>query len=127
VLCPVRLIRRAYPGHYLLVVDARHTGKVLDFDRVIEEVKKMRSPFLEIWVVAFIGLNHLKVVRVAPGGPAIDLKLRADLEKARKQRSFLKRRIRGNSGSSGQRFCPFPEVTNGPRHAVLPLALNVSA
>lgn len=87
--------RRAYPGHYLLVVNARHPGKVLDFDRVTEEVKTVRSPFLEIWVVALIGLNHMKVVRVAPGGPAIDLKLPTELERARKQRSFLKRGIRG--------------------------------
>jgi hypothetical protein len=103
--------RRAYPGHYLLVVNARHPGKVLDFDRVTEEVKTVRSPFLEIWVVALIGLNHMKVVRVDPGGPAIDLKLRTELEKARKQRSFLKRGIRGTDSEFrelGPAFLPIP-------------------
>jgi hypothetical protein len=67
--------RRAYPGDYLLVVHARHVGKVFNLDRVIEEMEKMRSPFLEAWVVAAIGEDHLKVVRVAPGHPVIDLKL----------------------------------------------------
>ncbi len=86
---------RAYPGHYLLLVNARHSGKVLDFDRVIEEMKKIPSPFLEVWVVAFIGRDDVKVVRVAPGGPAIDLKARAELEMARKQKPFLRRGIRG--------------------------------
>ena len=91
--------RRAYPGHYLLVVNARHTRKLLDLGRVIEEIKKMSSPFLEIWVVACIGQNDMKVVRVAPGGLAIDLELLTELEKARKQPSFLKR---GNRGTSSE-------------------------
>jgi hypothetical protein len=86
---------RAYPGHYLLVVNARHSGKVLDLGRVIEEMKKIRSPFLEVWIVAFIEPDDLKVVRVAPAGPAIDLNARADLEKAKKQKPFLRRGVRG--------------------------------
>jgi len=32
---------RAYPSHYLLVVNARHAGKVLNLDQVIEEMKKL--------------------------------------------------------------------------------------
>jgi len=102
---------RAYPGHYLLVVNARHAGKVLNFDQIIEAMKKMRSPFLEIWVVAFIGPDHLKVVRVAPSGPAIDLEFLAELENAKKQPSFVKRGIRGtNSGfrELGSAFLPIP-------------------
>lgn len=86
--------KRAYPDHYLLLVNARHSGKVLDFDRVVREMERIRSPFLEVWVVAFIGIDDLKVVRVAPGTLAIDLKLRAELEKACKQTPFVKRGIR---------------------------------
>jgi len=103
--------RRAYPGHYLLVVNARNTRKVLDFDRVFEEMKTIRSPFLEIWVVAFISRDHVKVVRVAPSGPAIDLKLRTELEEARKQPPFLKRGIRGTGcgfRELGPAFLPIP-------------------
>lgn len=103
--------KRAYPGYYLLVVHARRHGKVFDFDRIIEEMKRMPSTFLEVWVVALIGQDHIKVVRVAPGGPAIDLKLRAELEKARKQRSFLKRGIRGMDTEFrelGPAFLPIP-------------------
>lgn len=59
---------RAYPGHYLLLVNARHSGHALNLDRVVEEMKKIRSPFLEVWVVAFVGLDVVKVVRIAPGG-----------------------------------------------------------
>ncbi len=73
--------KRAYPDHYFLLVNAPHSGKLLDFDRVIEDMKKMRSPFLEVWVVALVGLDDMKVVRVAPGGLPIDLKIRAELER----------------------------------------------
>jgi hypothetical protein len=103
--------KRAYPGHYLLVVHARNLGKTLDFDRVIEEMKKLRSPFLEVWVIASIGPDHLKVVRVAPGGSAFDLKLGTELERASKQRSFLKRGIRGATPGFrelGLSFLPIP-------------------
>ena len=102
---------RAYPNHYLLLVNARHSGKVLDFDRIIEEMKRRPSPFLEIWVVAFIEQGHVKVVRVAPGGPAIDFNIRAELEKARLQQPFLKRGIRGMDSEFrdlGLSFLPIP-------------------
>jgi hypothetical protein len=105
--------KRAYPRDYLLVVNARHTGKVLDFDRVIEEMKRMCSPFLEVWVVAFIAQDDMKVVRVVPGGPAIDLKLRAELESASQQPSFLKRGIRGTDTEFrdlGPAFLPIPRA-----------------
>lgn len=102
---------RGYPGHYLLLVNARHSGRVLDFDRVIEEMKNIRSPFLEVWVVAFIGRDDVKVVRVAPGGPTIDLKARAELEKARKQKPFLRRGVRGTDSEFrdlGPVYLPIP-------------------
>lgn len=88
--------QRAYPGHFLLVVSARHGGKELHVDQIIEAMKKIRSPFLEIWVVGVVGLNHMTALRVAPGGPAIDL-LPAELAKASKQSPFLKRGNRGTS------------------------------
>jgi hypothetical protein len=90
---------------------ARHAGKVLSFDQIVEEMKKMRSPFLETWVVAFIGLDHLKVVRVAPSGPAIDLEFLAELENAKKQPPFMKRGNRGMDPgfrSLGPAYLPIP-------------------
>jgi hypothetical protein len=104
--------KRAYPGHYLLVVNARHTGKLLDLDRIIEAMKKMRSPFLEVWVVASIGTDHVTVVRVAPGGPAIDLKpFQTEVENARKQPSFVKKGSRGSNPEFrdlGLTYLPIP-------------------
>ena len=102
---------RAYPGHYLLVVNARNAGKTLDLGRVIEAVEKIPSPFLEIWVVASVDSNHLKVVRLSPRGPEIDLDFRTDLEKARKQHSFMKRGIRGTDPEFrelGPMYLPIP-------------------
>jgi hypothetical protein len=104
---------RAYPSDYLLVVNARHCGKVLDFDWIIEEMKAMRSPFLEVWLVAFVGPDDVKVVRVAPAWPVIDLKFRADLEGARKQTSFLTRGRRGTSTefrNLGPAYLPIPHA-----------------
>lgn len=94
---------RAYPGHYLLAVYARHTGKVLDTARISREIKEIPSPFLEIWVLACIGRNQMKVVRVAPDGPAVDLKLQDELQEASKQRAFLRRGVRGTG-------CGFQEL-----------------
>jgi len=87
--------KRAYPGDYLLLVHARNYGKEINFDRVIEEMKSVQSPFLEVWVIAVVGLDDIKVVRVSPGLPVVDLKVRAELEKASKQVPFLKRGSRG--------------------------------
>lgn len=87
--------KRAYPRDYLLLVNARNSGKVLDFDLVIENMKTIRSPFLEVWVAAFVGPNDIKVVRVAPGALAIDLKIGNEVEEARKQKPFLMRGGRG--------------------------------
>jgi len=106
-----RKCQRAYPGHYLLVVNARHGGKEIFIERVIEEMTRIRSPFLEVWMVGLIGLDDMKVVRLAPGWPAIDLKVRVELEKASKQPSFLKRGIRGTRPGFrelGTVFLPIP-------------------
>jgi hypothetical protein len=102
--------QRAYPGNYLLLVNARHSGKLLEFDLVINEMKTLRSPFLEVWIVAFIGPSNIKVVRVAPGQPFVDL-TQGDFEKARKQKSFLKRGTRGTSAEFkdlGLAYLPIP-------------------
>lgn len=86
---------RPYPNKYLLLVNAR-SGKLLDFDRVIGEMKTLPSPFLEVWIVAFIRPGDVKVVRVATALPFVDL-TPDDFENARKQRSFMKRGTRGTS------------------------------
>jgi len=101
---------RGYPGHYLLVVHARHGGKEVYVEEVVKALRETRSPFLEVWVVGAVGLNHMKAVRVAPGGLMVDLE-RGDLEKARKQPAFLKRGSRGtNPGfrELGHAFLPIP-------------------
>lgn len=103
--------KRAYPGHYLLLVNARHSGKSLDFDRVIEEMKGIRSPFLEVWVLAFVGPDDMKVVRDAPRALSVDLKMRAELEKAKKQTPFMKRGKRGTGTEIrdlGPAYLPIP-------------------
>lgn len=64
---------RAYPHDYFLLVHARNYRKVINFELLIEEMKSVRSPFLEIWVIAFVGLDDIKVVRVSPALTAVDL------------------------------------------------------
>lgn len=104
--------KRAYPNDYLLLVHARHRGKVLDFDRIIREMREMRSPFLEVWVIASIGRDHVRAMRVAPDGPAVDLKIGTELGEASKQRAFLKRGSRGTKPGFrelGLTFLPIPD------------------
>lgn len=101
---------RAYPRNYLLLVNARHSGKLLDFDRVIVEMKTLRSPFLEVWVVAFVATANVKVVRVAPAQPCVNL-TQADFEKAAEQKPFLKRGDRGTRAEIkdlGLAYLPIP-------------------
>ena len=103
--------RRAYPEHYLLLVNARNSGKLLDFDRVIEEMKAIRSPFLEVWVVAFVGPDDIKVARVSPATPYVDLKIRAELAKAKRQTPFIERGSRGTGTELrdlGPAYLPIP-------------------
>lgn len=103
--------RRAYPEHYLLLVNARNSGKLLNFDRVIEEMKAIRSPFLEVWVVAFVGSDDIKVVRVSPASPSVDLKIGAELMKAKSQTPFIKRGHRGTGTELrdlGPAYLPIP-------------------
>ncbi len=104
---------RPYPGDYLLAVHARHVGKAIDFGHIIEEMKSIPSPFLEIWVIAFVGPDDVKVVRVSPGDLGTDLKLGTELEKAREQPGFMKPRMRGTSielQDLGLLFLPIPKL-----------------
>jgi hypothetical protein len=67
---------RAYPSNYILLVNARNSSKVVDFDRVIEEIKKLSSPFLEVWVFVFVKPSNFTVVRVAPAPALLSSRLR---------------------------------------------------
>jgi len=101
---------RAYPRNYLLVVHARHVGKVLNLDQVKEEMKKLSSPFLETWIVARIGEDHLIAAGVEPAGPEIVLN-RTDLKNAEKQTPFTKKGKRGTRCGFqhlGPAFLPIP-------------------
>jgi len=103
--------KRAYPSHYLLLVHARNYEKVLNIDRVIEEMKTVKSPFLEVWMIAAIAPDSFKVVRISPGLPAIDLGIRAELERASKQVPFIKMGVRGCEPGfyeAGTIFLPLP-------------------
>lgn len=102
---------RRYPNDYLLLVHARNYGKEINFDRLIEDMKGVQSPFLEVWVIAVVGLDDIKVVRVSPGLPVVDLTIRAEMEKASTQVRFLKRGSRGRKPGfydAGTVFLPLP-------------------
>lgn len=102
---------RSYPEHYILLVHARNSEKLLDFDRVIEEMKHTRSPFLEVWVLAFESPQSMKVARVAPSALLVDLNVQAELRGAAKQRGFLRKGIRGTGTAIqdlGPAYVPIP-------------------
>lgn len=102
--------RRAYPGHFLLVVSARHGGKVVYVDQIVEAMKEIRSPFLEVWVVGVVGLNHMTAFRASPSGPTVDLG-QAELQLAARQTRFGKLEIRGmrpGFRDLGTVFLPIP-------------------
>jgi hypothetical protein len=103
--------RRAYPRDYFLLVHARNYGKEINFDLVIEEMKSVQSPFLEVWVIAVIGRDDIKAVRMSPAPLGIDLKTRDELEKAKQQVPFVRRGTRGREPGfydAGTVFLPLP-------------------
>jgi len=102
---------RAYPRDYLLLVNARHVGKVLRFDRITDEMEKISSPFLEVWVIASVGDDQMIAVRIAPGVIRVDFELNVELERASKRPAFLKKDIRGTTPGFrdlGLSFLPIP-------------------
>ena len=105
---------RAYPGDYLLAVHARHVGKKLEPERIVKEMENIRSPFLEVWVIAFTGSDDaFRVVRVSPGNLGADLKLGEELEKAKEQPGFMKPMKRGKGielRNLGLIFLPIPRL-----------------
>jgi hypothetical protein len=103
--------KRAYPGDYFLLVHARNYGKEINFDLLIEDMKSVQSPFLEVWVIAVVGPDDIKVVRVSPAPLGIDLKFRAELQKAKQQVPFVRRGTRGRKPGfydTGTVFLPLP-------------------
>jgi len=102
---------KQYPRDYVLLVHARYVGKVVDLFKIIEEVKKIPSPFSEIWLIGAVERNHARVVRIAPPDVAFDLDVGAAMETASKQHPFLKRGIRGTEPGFyriGITFLPIP-------------------
>jgi hypothetical protein len=102
---------RSYPEHYILLVHARNSEKLLDFDRVIEKMQHTRSPFLEVWVLAFESRESMKVVRVAPSALLVDLNIEAELRGAAKQHGFLRKGSRGRGTETrelGPAYVPIP-------------------
>lgn len=103
--------RRAYPGHYILLVNVRNSRKVINFDRVIQDMTVIQSPFLEVWLIAFVEPRLVKVVRVAPGAFSVDLNLTSVMPEAMKQHPFVKPGIRGTGTEVrdlGPTYVPIP-------------------
>jgi hypothetical protein len=102
---------RPYPEDYFLLVNARHTGRFINFTNISEEMKTIRSPFLEIWVTGFSGINKLAVARVAPGLLELSLDYLDELRNAKQQPDMMRRGIRGTGTefySLGPSFLPIP-------------------
>jgi hypothetical protein len=55
--------RRAYPAHYCLLVLARN-GKNVDFEIVVQEIKKMQMPFAELWIPGRLSIADMTMLRV---------------------------------------------------------------
>jgi hypothetical protein len=87
---------RAYPADYFLLVHAR-SGKTLDFDCVIEEMKKVHSPFFEVWIFGRMTDDQMVAGRILPSPLRIDVEIRKALEGTKKQTAFLQREKRGTS------------------------------
>lgn len=77
----------------------------------LAEVHRIRRKVRPKTARAFVGPDDMKVVRIAPGALSVDLKIRAELEKAKKQIPFIKRGKRGTGTELrdlGPTYLPIP-------------------
>jgi hypothetical protein len=78
----------------------------------VDTTESHRQSEWRIVSVGYLHLGHIKMVRVSPGQPFVDL-TPGDFKKGRKQKSFLKRGTRGTGiefKDLGLAYLPIPPV-----------------
>jgi hypothetical protein len=101
---------RAYPPHYCLLVLARN-GKNPDYEIVVQEIRKMRIPFAELWIIGRLSVADMAMLRVIPDVLRVDFNILQELEKTRDQPEFVKPEKRGMSTEFrdlGMAYLPVP-------------------
>ncbi len=102
--------RRAYPAYYCLLVLARN-GKNVDFEIVVQEIKKMQMPFAELWILGRLSIADMTMLRVIPDVLRVDFNISEALEKTRGRPEFVKPEKRGMSTEFrdlGMAYLPVP-------------------
>lgn len=102
--------RRAYPAHYCLLVLARN-GKNVDFEIVVQEIKKMQMPFAELWILGRLSIADMAMLRVIPDVLRVDFNISEALEKILGRPEFVKPEKRGTSTEFrdlGTAYLPVP-------------------
>jgi uncharacterized protein YlzI (FlbEa/FlbD family) len=102
--------QRAYPPYFCLLVLARN-GTRVDFEIVIQEVKKMRMPFAELWILGRLSIADMAMLRIIPDVLRVDFNILEAIEKTRDQQEFLTPGKRGTSTEFrdlGMAYLPVP-------------------
>ena len=106
---PMELIRakcwKAYPADYCLLIAARG-GRMVYPQVIARDIRNMKVPFAEIWILGQSATNTLNIARLYPTTPQHEFNILEALERAKTDADVLQRRQRGK----GTKFVPLGKI-----------------
>jgi hypothetical protein len=102
--------RKAYPKDFCLLVAAR-SGKDVVPQVIAREIRKMKVPFAEIWILGQSTSNTINVARLHPTTLQLEFNLFEALGRAKTDTDVLSKRKRGNETEFvdlGKIYLPIP-------------------
>lgn len=115
---PMQVIRqkcaRAYPPYFFLLVFGRSGAeKVVEAKTLIEEVRRLKVPFGEIWIIGLVSDSVYRMLKLHPHEFCIDVDISRALMKNARTKDFVQYEGRGKSvefRDLGQVYLPIPSI-----------------
>lgn len=106
--------KKSYPRDFYLLIYARKSGELLDYDKIYEAVKRIKIPFSKIFILCCISDdNDYALVEVFPKKYKLEFNLDVAIEGNKDQlafATFLKRGKGTKPVPLGEIFVPLPEI-----------------
>jgi len=106
--------KKCYPNYFLLLVYARKRGELIDYEKVHDEIKNNKVPFLDIWILAASSnSNDYHLTRVYRDKFQICFNLNEALKKVNNQSDYATNLGRGGGTDRknlGVVYVPLPEL-----------------
>ncbi|OGZ66580.1 MAG: hypothetical protein A3C58_02655 [Candidatus Staskawiczbacteria bacterium RIFCSPHIGHO2_02_FULL_34_10] len=106
--------KKHYPNNYFLLVYVRRGGKVLDYEKIVEELKGAKIPFAQIWILVPSSNDHdYHLTKIYKGLFQIAFNLNDAIKKNEKQIKFATNMGKGlatEMENLGEISVPLPEL-----------------